>query len=289
MKSKIFILLVVLVTIQLNAQCDFDPDVDGDLIFCPNQIEGELLCNIQNADSYQWFTRPFSGGPEIPIGGATNYFLYITNNDILNYISVDVAIDGCTERSPEVLIDQWIFLLPAVESTGDYIYDGGYFLICQGESMFMTLLDPYNTNITWYRDGTPIPNENNSTLEVSEPGSYTVSGAPSVCPDFIQFLGVNLDVIYNTDPNVCDIMGVDEYESLNSVIIYPNPANDMINIVTQGFIDSAIVTNSLGQELYNSNVDALETFIDISSYAKGTYFLKVQTEDNSITKKFIKE
>jgi len=47
--------------------------------------------------------------------------------------------------------------------------------------------------------------------------------------------------------------------------------------------------NILGQELYSSNVDALNTTIDLSGYAMGTYFVKAQVGDSVITKKLIKE
>lgn len=281
--------MFVLGSVQLHAQCSFDPVIEGDLIFCPDQTMGELVSVIQNADAYQWLSRPFSGGSPTEIPGATASTLFITNNDILNYFSVDVTISGCTERSPEVLIDQWVFLLPVVETTGDYIFDGSNFLICEGDSMFMTLMNPYDTNITWYRDGSPIPGENEQTLEVSTQGSYTVSGAPAICPNYIQFLGLDLVVIFNTDPNECDIMSVNDNETLIDLRVYPNPTNETINISADETISSITIVNILGQELYKTNLDALNTTIDLSSYAVGTYFVKVQIGDSVLTEKIIKE
>lgn len=289
MRHKLLILLVVLGSIQANAQCSFDPIIEGDILFCPNQTSGELTCNLQSADTYQWLSRPFNGGTATPIAGAIANSLSITNSDILTYFSVEVTISGCTERSPEVLIDQLLFLFPTVETSGDYIFDGSAFLICEGDSMVMTLMPPYDTNIIWYRDGEPIPGENNPTLEVTEPGSYTVSGAPAVCPNYIQFLGIDLEVLYNTDPNVCDILGVNENESITDIVIYPNPVHDKISIVSQEPISSVAVRNILGQLLYNVKVDEMNTTIDISGYSRGTYFVQIKIGSNTFTKKIIKQ
>ena len=71
--------------------------------------------------------------------------------------------------------------------------------------------------------------------------------------------------------------------------IYPNPVTDILNLEAQETINFVSISNVLGQVLFNSNVDALETSIDLSSYAKGTYFVKVQIGNSVITKKIIKE
>lgn len=83
-------------------------------------------------------------------------------------------------------------------------------------------------------------------------------------------------------------VGIEDYNNIE-VSLTPNPANDQLNISAKENISAVAISNVLGQELYNSNVEALETTLDLSNYANGTYFVTIVIEGNSITKKVIKE
>ena len=97
------------------------------------------------------------------------------------------------ERSDTQLVDGWVFLPPVVmtEYIGEPDDQGNYLLGC-GDTATLTLLSPYNTNIVWYRNGEVIPGETGNTLRIEQTGNYTVSGAPDICPDFINQLGVEV-------------------------------------------------------------------------------------------------
>lgn len=73
------------------------------------------------------------------------------------------------------------------------------------------------------------------------------------------------------------------------VKIYPNPASNEITIDTKSEIIESIkvfdITGKLISE-YGSSYSQLEK-IDISSYAKGTYFIKVKTANGLLTKKIV--
>jgi hypothetical protein len=183
----------VFAALSSEAQCVFDPTVTGDTLLCPND-SGMLM--TQAYDSYQWYKRPISGTAQ-PIAGATGQTLGIDYaNDAGYYFSVAATESGCTEISPEVLVDGYVFLLPFVQTTGNFtISPTGETVICIGDTVFFTLMLPYDTNITWFNNGVPIPGATSSQLAVTTAGSYTVQGAPSICPDFIQSLGVSLDVL----------------------------------------------------------------------------------------------
>lgn len=80
-----------------------------------------------------------------------------------------------------------------------------------------------------------------------------------------------------------------EENSLLDFYIYPNPVNQILNIKAEETIYSVSIANILGQEIYSSNVEAIDTTIDLSSYAMGTYFVKVQFDESIITEKIIKK
>ncbi len=73
------------------------------------------------------------------------------------------------------------------------------------------------------------------------------------------------------------------------VKIYPNPANDKITIDTKTEIIESIKVFDISGKLindYGKSYNNLEE-LDISNYAKGTYFLKVKTERGLTTKKIV--
>lgn len=73
-----------------------------------------------------------------------------------------------------------------------------------------------------------------------------------------------------------------------SIKIYPNPANNILNIETlnQEKINSITIYNILGQEVLNHNNSSNK--IDVVNLTAGTYFIKIKTDINEINTKFIK-
>ena len=68
--------------------------------------------------------------------------------------------------------------------------------------------------------------------------------------------------------------------------IYPNPANQYLNISTNIEVISLSVTNLLGQEIYFQTENL--NFINLSDFSNGIYILKASLEkDYLITRKFI--
>ncbi|MDD2191908.1 MAG: T9SS type A sorting domain-containing protein [Bacteroidales bacterium] len=74
----------------------------------------------------------------------------------------------------------------------------------------------------------------------------------------------------------------------NSIVLYPNPANNQVNISSENIINSIEVFNSLGQSVYKSNIKSREKIIDINSLSKGVYIIGVNTDKGYIKKKLIK-
>lgn len=179
----------------VSAQCSHTPTITpSNLILCPN--ENDTIWT-QAYDSYQWYKN---GNP---ISGATNQYLVVNHfNDAGYYFSVDATLNGCTETSAQVLVDGWAFLPPFVMTEGDYTIDGmGVTRACPGDTVFLILGNPYSVNIQWYDTSGAIPGANNDTLVItSGTNSYTVSGAPAVCPDYIAQLGVAIDVAFYSLP-----------------------------------------------------------------------------------------
>ncbi len=192
------ILLGTFLVHLLPAQCPFDPTVLGDTLLCGTE---QTSLSTQTYDTYQWYSRPFgSGNPAAPIAGATGQSLPVTEDLYLTYVSVEATLNGCTERSPEVLIDLYAFLPVTVQTAGNFqVGPNGEALLCPGDTLYLIMLLPYTINIQWSNNGMDIPGATDDTLVVTQPGSYTVEGSPEVCPDIVNQLGLSIDVVPGTN------------------------------------------------------------------------------------------
>lgn len=67
---------------------------------------------------------------------------------------------------------------------------------------------------------------------------------------------------------------------LNDFKLYPNPSNGLVTIESKTALKNVQAYNLTGQLLYCSQLNDLNTTVDISSFATGTYFFKIQFENN---------
>ena len=84
-------------------------------------------------------------------------------------------------------------------------------------------------------------------------------------------------------------VGIDNY-LLNSIKLYPNPANDVVNVqCTMYNVQSVEVIDVYGKVIKTMNVTENPTRINVSGLANGMYFVRVTTEEGTVTKSFVKK
>ncbi|MBK9177415.1 MAG: T9SS type A sorting domain-containing protein [Flavobacteriales bacterium] len=206
-----FTLALTAMTVAAAAQCLHDPLIAPDeVILCPSE---SITLTTQEADSYQWL----KDGTPIP-GADQQDHIVSAFDDGGSMFTVIATVDGCAEASPGVLVDGWVFLLPFVMHAGDDPIDVGPngSIYCEGDTALLILMPPYDTNIQWTESGNPIPGADNDTLVVTEAGSYSASGAPGICPNFQQQLGVTIAIAFQPafQPTIIEIGDM--------LCIYPN-------------------------------------------------------------------
>jgi len=78
--------------------------------------------------------------------------------------------------------------------------------------------------------------------------------------------------------------------NLNELIIYPNPTKDKLILKTPLHLIGSNVNmySALGQNLSNFTLNEANTSIDLSSFKKGIYLLKFQTNNGTFVKEIIK-
>lgn len=132
-----------------------------------------------------------------------------------------------------------------------------------------------------------------SNTVTSNTNSFTISGLTPETTYQIQVRANCSDgqtsdwsasVTATTEPN-----GIDNH-LLNSIVLYPNPANDVINVqCTMYNVQLIEVVDVYGKVISAYNVIDNSVRINVSSLASGMYFVRVRTEEGFVTKSFVKK
>ena len=82
-----------------------------------------------------------------------------------------------------------------------------------------------------------------------------------------------------SDPNACItlvIAGINETID-QSTLIYPNPANNYLNVLSSDIkINTISVNNLQGQEVMKLNVNSNKVKLDLATLSKGVYFIDIK-------------
>ncbi|MCY7409778.1 MAG: choice-of-anchor B family protein, partial [Chitinophagales bacterium] len=161
-------------------------------------------------------------------------------------------------------------------------------------SFTLKLKNLSNNTVTTY---TPYVNSLNVTgLSSCTSYKFRVKGK---CTSTGQFTAFSSWYSFNASGSNCKYIYGDEYVLGNEVqqIIYPNPFNDVLNVVVNLNNDGAVmislydVTGRMVKEISAQQYAAGSNYItiDANDLGKGIYFCSIKTSDSVITKKIVKE
>ncbi len=141
-----------------------------------------------------------------------------------------------------------------------------------------------HTSNTWSQVGSDIDGEDPSdyfgeNVSISGSGDTLIVGAKTQTTSTIK----------NGYAKVYDLSGVlssDKFTQANFTI-YPNPATDVLNIELQdnAILENVTIYNNLGQKIKTIK----QNTVDVSTLAKGLYFVEVTTNQGKASKKVIVE
>ncbi len=191
--------------------------------------------------------------------GSTQPESFIAQPDTVSLIGRELS-QGCRVFSDTVIITQESpFPNPFIAISGDSIVSSAA------------------PNYQWYKDGTPIPGATQQSYTPTGGGYYTVAVQDNgYCKSFSNSVGWLLNI---------------NEEEKESVVIYPNPATNILNINSKG---SRILSFQLytitGQILLeNFSIDQEKHGVDIHRLSNGAYLLKVQTTEETKVFQFFKQ
>ena len=83
------------------------------------------------------------------------------------------------------------------------------------------------------------------------------------------------------------VLGTSDFDQLG-FSAYPNPVTNVLNLSAKESISNVTIYNVLGQQVYNAEVNALNTSINTASFTSGAYFVKVNIAGTEGTVKILK-
>lgn len=92
--------------------------------------------------------------------------------------------------------------------------------------------------------------------------------------------------IISSNNNV--VLGTDEFALEQRIVFYPNPTSDIINLQKPAnlVVEKVQIFNAVGQVLYS---EAFSETVDVSKFAKGILFFRLETEQGVVNKTILKQ
>ena len=135
-------------------------------------------------------------------------------------------------------------------------------------------------SIIWYNKGVAFSTTGSSTVTYTKTLSTDSISAKAVgCGDTTTS---SLSIITTNTTGIVPLLS-----NQQQITCYPNPATSQIHVSTTVNIESIVITNLLGQEVYHGTpFNGNSALIDVHNLPEGVYFVKV---NNIFVDKFIKE
>ena len=233
-----------------------------DLTYYESAITGETTTGMYNVNYYA-SQEDFENGIQIE-----NPTAYYTGSQTI-FITVQDYVTGCVDMADfNIIILPEDYETPAPDGETIYAYTAGETLAdipVEGE------------NIQWYETetgDTPLP----SNTVLSHNTTYYAAQTVYNIESSDRLAVTALDNLMSTDSQ--------EFAAISH---YPNPVKDILNITNGNEMQSAIVSNMLGQEVMSKDINSSNTTIDLSGLGKGVYLIKLSSGGKTKTLKIIKE
>ena len=89
---------------------------------------------------------------------------------------------------------------------------------------------------------------------------------------------------------VVDGIGIGEGEASRiEMLVYPNPAHNMVNVQSNLTIDRLTIYNHIGQSVAEIFVNDNSASVNASEFESGVYFIRIETASGYTTQKLVIE
>ena len=148
----------------------------------------------------------------------------------------------------------------------------------------------FNT-VTFYT----APNEDAVETDLELVDWYQNQCLPGVTATIPTVAGQAYYVFVANHDGVTDIvidgtnLGTEDNNTIEGFVYYPNPTQSTLNLRAQDNIESAVIYNMLGQKVFDQNVNATTSELNVSDLATGAYILQVSVNGQIGTYQILKK
>lgn len=244
---------------------------------------GDVNPNNNEATLSQVVVGSYDPNDKTEVHGGKIVHADFTSSDYLTYTiqfentGTANAINVKVDDALDAMLD--VSTLKMIDASHDYV------LIKEGN------------NLSWKFDGIDLPPSvaNTTTgkgyivFQIKPMSGYAIG---DIIPNSAEiYFDFNPAIVTNTfTTEFVETLGVSNFKK-NDFVVYPNPATNelFIHSKTNNTIDAVVLVDVLGKTIYQEVVKATFSTIDISSFQKGIYFLKVTHNGYEETIKVIKQ
>lgn len=209
-----------------------------------------------------------SPAPGTIVSGLDNIITLTVSDDSGNSSQVSFPVDVIDSTDP---------LISCIEDQTRDVGDADYYAV-QG-----TEFDPVETSDNCQVTGV----QNDFNFHSSLNGVHIPAGDTTITWTVVDERGNSASCSF--DVTVHTSVGVEDL-ALKGIKVYPNPTSDIIHIQFAGKdVETIIISDIAGKQIMVKNQPAQDESIDLSAFDKGVYFIIIQTSDEIVTSKIIKE
>ena len=95
------------------------------------------------------------------------------------------------------------------------------------------------------------------------------------------------DTVTKTIKTINCTTGINYVGAYNDILVYPNPANNILFVGCKEKVSQMYITDILGNKIKQFVMDAEMVSLDVSSLSNGVYFINTITSNGLSTKKFV--
>ncbi|MCG2611314.1 T9SS type A sorting domain-containing protein [Flavobacterium sp. SM15] len=110
-----------------------------------------------------------------------------------------------------------------------------------------------------------------------------------ICADAAQVSSVQAQAGSGVIVDSNCVLGLNENHFENTITVYPNPSRSTVAVSSNSVVKSIQITDYMGRVVNVKSVNDLQIQIDVSGFANGVYFFKIETENGTKIEKIIKE
>jgi hypothetical protein len=251
-----------------------EPATPEGLTFICNEVTSDYTSEgVDNADSYQWEISPEEAGTI----SSTELEATVTWNNEFNGIALITlyGINDCGPGNPSEALEVSVGS-PNPEISGEE-------MVCDFSTESYEVAFNEGSTYTWTVTGGAITEgqgtnmilvawngEGNGTVLVNE---ETADGCSGDSDEFMVLID--------------DCTSIGENDLNNQVSLHPNPAKDYVTVSSENEIQSVSVYSMTGELIENINVQNKEYRLVTNHYKEGVYFVRINSEKGSLTKRLI--